>query len=186
MLQTKKPLLILDLDETLIFSSLEILPDTEKLKHIVWNKYFIHQRPFLQKFLTEIVDKYKPAVWTSAGDEYAKRIIEFIGGKNLPLEFLWTREKCTYKRDPGTGNEYFLKNLKKVFKLGYPKEKVLIVDDTPENLNQQYGNYIRVQPFRGDKNDRELLRLLKYLQSIVNIENFRSIEKRGWSHSITE
>ncbi len=181
-----KPLLILDLDETLIYSSLKKLPDSEHLQYILWNNYYIHKRPFLQKFLVEINGYYNLAVWTSAGDEYAEQIIDFIGGQNLKLEFLWTRKKCTLKRDLETGNYYFLKNLKKVFKLGYCKEKVLIVDDTPDNLNQQYGNYIRMQPFQGDKNDRELFKLLNYLKSIVNEENFRIIEKRGWFHNITE
>ena len=181
-----KPLLILDLDETLIYSSLEKLPDTEQLQHIIWNKYFIHQRPFLNKFLHRIKDYYKLAVWTSAGDEYAAKIIGFTGLQNLSLEFIWTRKRCTLKREPETGTSYYLKNLKKVFKLGYLKEKVLIVDDTPENLNQQYGNYIRILPFQGDKNDRDLLKLLNYLIRISDEENFRKIEKRGWEHNITE
>ena len=32
-------------------------------------------------------------------------------------------------------------------------------------------------------NDTELLKLISYLETIKNSENFRSIEKRGWSNN---
>jgi carboxy-terminal domain RNA polymerase II polypeptide A small phosphatase len=50
-----------------------------------------------------------------------------------------------------------------------------MVDDTPGNLARQYGNYIRVKPYLGNEDDRELALLAHYLRELHEVENVRTI-----------
>ena len=75
---------------------------------------------------------------------------------------------------------YWVKDLKKVKRLGYDLNRMLMVDDTPSKLQRNYGNAVYVSSFEGDPADRELLSLAPYLLSLVDCDDFRTIEKRGW------
>ena len=69
-------------------------------------------------------------------------------------------------------------------RLGYNLQQVLIVDDTPEKVRNCYGNAIYPTPFLGDPSDRELLMLGRYLHTLHDAENVRSIEKRQWQQRV--
>jgi len=177
-----EPLLILDLDETLIFGTetpLDRYPD------LGVGSYAVYLRPHLAAFLAAVGPWYRVAVWTSATESYARPIANAIFPCDLPLEFLWCRERCTWCRDPETHEEYWLKNLRKVKRLGYDLDQVLFVDDEPRKLEQNYGNHIHIQPYRGALHDEELLWLAKYLGRIAFHQNLRSLEKRRWRTEIT-
>ena len=75
---------------------------------------------------------------------------------------------------------YRIKDLKKIKKFGFDLEKVLIIDDSPEKLTRNYGNHIPVIPFKGDPDDDELFKLIKYLEQIKNRYSFRNFDKRNW------
>ena len=75
-----------------------------------------------------------------------------------------------------------VKKLKKLKKLGYSLAEIIMIDDSPEKLGQNYGNGIIVNPFLGNPDDNELEELLSYLQSINSVENVREIEKRNWKN----
>lgn len=73
------------------------------------------------------------------------------------------------------------KPLKKVKRsLKYLLSSILIVDDTREKCMDNYGNSIIIKPFRGDQHDKELIRLMDYLQFLLCEPNVRTIEKRFW------
>jgi len=72
------------------------------------------------------------------------------------------------------------KDLSKIKRLGYALERVLVVDDSPEKLAKHYGNLVRVRPFEGAPEDRELDALGDYLLVLSGSDNVRRIEKRGW------
>lgn len=74
----------------------------------------------------------------------------------------------------------YIKDLKKVKRLGYSLERILFVDDTPGKMARNYGNAIYVTPFEGNDRDGELPRLLMYLHSLEKEADFRKLEKRGW------
>lgn len=71
--------------------------------------------------------------------------------------------------------------MKKVKKLGNSLEHILITDNSPKKISENYGNAIYIQSFEGNPNDQELQKLLSYLQMIKHVKNVRFIEKRGWS-----
>ncbi len=175
--ETDKILLILDLDETLIHateSKLEIKSDFQ------YAEYFVYKRPNLNKFLTEMSEHFKLAVWSSADDKYVKDVVELIKPTEIEFEFIWARSRCTLKRDYELDKYVREKRLKKVKKQGFRLEKSLIVDDSPEKTRDNFGNAIYVMPYEGNLNDNELNLLSEFLKSIKDTENVRSIEKRGW------
>jgi Dullard-like phosphatase family protein len=173
----KDKLLILDLDDTLIFSTEKKQASKEDF---VVGKYFVYKRPGLNKFIGFVTDNFQIAVWTSSTSDYAQIIVNNIFGSPNILKFVWSRERCIWKMDLESGEYYWIKDLKKVKKLGFDLEKVLVVDDSPEKLGRNYGNHIPIISFKGDSKDDELLKLISYLEMIKERDSFRSIEKRGW------
>ena len=58
-----------------------------------------------------------------------------------------SRERCI-QRFSGESQELdYVKDLKKVSRKGYHLDRVLIVDDSPEKLERNYGNAIYTWPF---------------------------------------
>ena len=170
-------LLVLDLDETLIHATdghLEREPDFEV------GQYAVYKRPGLDSFLSTVEAKFDLAVWTSSTRVYAALVVSSIFPPNVELNFVWSRERCTMRFDPELLDYEWTKNLGKLRRRGYQLEQVLVVDDTPEKLAKHYGNLVRVKPFFGNPEDRELLQLGQYLLTLAEVPNVRKIEKRFW------
>lgn len=182
------PLLILDLDETLLHASARKLRDDFDFQVF---DYFVYKRPGLDIFLKACAQHFKLAVWSSASDDYVSSVVEQILPPGIVLEFAWGRSRCTpfllpqldeqalYDFDYFGSYEY-AKRLKKVRRRGFSLQKVLIVDDTPAKVLHNYGNAIYVKPFYGDPRDTELDSLSAYLTELKDVENVRVIEKRNW------
>jgi TFIIF-interacting CTD phosphatase-like protein len=177
-------LLILDLDETLIYSteiSLAIKPD------FLVDPYFVYKRPNLDNFIATCFEWFDVAVWTSSGAEYASAIVAAIFPNPQLLKFVWTSDRCSiainYNLDLIDGyypTYYSRKLLKKVKRQGYRLESIIAIDDTPRKWEKSYGNLVRVTPFTGDPSDRELDYLIDYLNKLKHVENIRTIDKRSW------
>lgn len=174
-------LLILDLDETLLFATEAKLGRTEDFRVI---DYFVYKRPNLDRFVEFAFRHFRVAVWTSSDPDYAQEVIQQIFHPSEQLEFVWARERCTLRFDLESRRYYWIKDLKKVRRLGQPLESVLVIDDSPEKLERSYGNYIRISPFEGDPADCELRKLEAYLVWLKTIPNVRSIDKRNWNSRV--
>ncbi|MBN1996486.1 HAD family hydrolase [candidate division KSB1 bacterium] len=175
-------LLILDLDETLISAhetALEIPPD-----FTVCEIYHVYRRPYLNQFLEFCFSNYKVAVWTTASEDYAEQVVENIFPEPDGLQFIWARKRCTFRRNPERDYYYWIKDLKKVKRLGYSLDQVLFVDDDPVKIERHYGNHIPILSFTGSVDDRELFYLQMFLQQIKNVPNVRITEKRWWRKNI--
>jgi RNA polymerase II subunit A small phosphatase-like protein len=120
------------------------------------------------------------AFWTSAVADYAENIVENVLSENMKPEFLWSRERCTRSFNYEYSDIEYLKNLKKVKLKGYDLDRTIIVENKPENLPWNYGNVVAIKDFIGDPEDRELLRLERYLADLFTVPNVRKVEKRGW------
>lgn len=123
---------------------------------------------------------FRVAVWTSSGELYAQQIVTALFADPAQLHFIWSRRRCTTRLQAEWHEYVHVKNLKKVKQRGYPLERVLIIDDSPEKLIHQYGNLIRVKPFEGQRDDQELRLLMPYLLHLKDQPNLRKIEKRNW------
>ncbi|MCP4291016.1 MAG: HAD family hydrolase [bacterium] len=175
-----RPLLVLDLDETLVYSTKRALPCRHDFECC---EYLVYKRPFVDRFIESMALHYDLAVWTSSSSDYADCIKTGIFAKVF-LNFLWSRDKCTRRYDSELQGHYWVKNLKKVKRSGYDLERVLFVDNTPQKLESNFGNIVAVRDFEGSQSDNELVVLAKYLVKIVDTPNFRAIEKRGWREAI--
>ncbi len=176
-----KILLVLDLDETLIHATerrFEIDLDFQ------YENYFVYKRPHLKWFLESMNVDFKLAIWSSADDKYVEEIVKKIKPDSIEFEFIWGRTRCTTKRDYELDVYIHEKRLKKVKKKGFPIDRILMIDDSPEKTKDNYGNAIYVKPFKGDQNDSELKKLAEYLSSIKNSTNVRSFEKRRWRNTV--
>lgn len=70
-----KKLLILDIDETLIYATEASLP---RQANFLVGQYHIYKRPFLDVFLKNCLDWFEVAVWTSSTPSYAIAIVSEI------------------------------------------------------------------------------------------------------------
>ncbi len=170
-------LLILDLDETLIYAAEEPLEHAADFRV---GRYAVYKRPGLDTFLEFAADAFRVAVWTSSTEPYAQEIRHNILPAGYPLEFAWARAKCTRRLNELTLGYDYLKDLRKLGKRVASLDEVIVVDDTPSKLARNYGNLVRVRPFLGEPSDRELSILADYLGELAEVESIRRIEKRGW------
>ena len=177
-------LLVLDLDETLVFATESAL--TRPADFVACGLYHVYARPHVHHFLVRCGRHFELAVWTSSSEDYAAEIVDHLFPDRAGLRFVWGRERCTLYADLERGTSHWLKDLKKIAKLGFGLERVLVVDDSPEKLRRNYGNHIAVTPYEGDPADDELLALAAYLQSLRAAGDVRTIEKRGWRKHLAD
>lgn len=176
-----RKLLVLDLDETLVYATTgkpEWPPDF-RLAH-----YIVYKRPCLDTFLRNICDHYRIGIWSSADELYITAMIEQVVPAGITVEFVWGRSKCTTKYDPVYDCYCFEKRLYKLKNKGFSLDNILLVDDSPEKTRYNYGNAIYIRPFTGDPTDVELLLLYDYLLTLKDSDNIRSMEKRGWRNRV--
>ena len=136
----------------------------------------------MDQFLTFCFQHFQVGIWTTAGKEFAEEVVHNIFASEYSLEFLLSHQRCTRMFDSETSAVYYIKDLKKLKRQGYRLEEMIMVDDTPRKLARNYGNLVRVSEWLGDRNDRELLQMVQYLDYLKDMENIRKIEKRGWQN----
>lgn len=102
----------------------------------------------------------------------------------IKLEFVWSSEHCTRRFDDLEFKEYYIKNFRKLRRVGYALSQVIMIDDSPEKHSRNFGNFITVREFLGDNDDNELELLMKYLLEIKNCTDIRTIEKRNWKKGL--
>ncbi|UXI70570.1 HAD family hydrolase [Tahibacter amnicola] len=177
---TARKLLVLDLDETLVYATEIPLGHPEDFRV---GPYYVYPRPHLTAFLADMQSLFDIGVWTASGERYAIQIVQRYFAPES-LAFVWSSERCTLARDLESGNYLTLKNLKKLRRRGYLLEQIIAVDDTPSKYRRSYGNLVTVSEFTGDPGDAELPLLGRYLRSLAGVPNVRQIEKRRWRQQV--
>jgi len=172
-----KRLIILDLDDTLFHSSELPLDRSHDFEAF---DYYVYVRPSATRFVEKCFDLFEVAVWTTAVHDYAQRMIDEIFPANVKLEFLWDRSRCSITYDTEMRAQIYVKDLAKVKKLGWTMDEMLIVDDSPETAQRNFGNLVPVESYYGEPEDDELSRLIEYLPTLASCEQIRKLEKRGW------
>ena len=175
-------LLVLDLDETLVYAS------ESKLNLPLDGRvgpYFLYLRPGARAFVDWALHAFSEvAVWTASTHGYATPVVDQLLGGCARLAFVWSRRRCTRVYDPETRESSWIKDLKKLRRRGYARECVLAVDNTPSKWARSYGNLVAISDFEGDPTDCELVHLRRYLTTIGGCTNPRSIEKRTWRQQV--
>lgn len=175
--QLNKKLLIFDLDETLVYATVQRLarePDFEL------GPYAVYKRPHVDALIAFCAEHFRIAVWTSSSENYAAGVVRQLFANDETLEFVYARKKCVQRFDPEAQDYFYIKDLKKVKPRGFALQDILILDDTPQKLIRNYGNLIRVTEWLGDASDSELQQIQALLLDLKHVPNLRKIEKRGW------
>ena len=172
-----KLLLVLDLDETLIHASDHPLAHPADFRDA---SYEVYIRPHLEPFLEFCFAHFSVGIWTSASASYASVMLRRIMPQRDRLVFVYSGGHCTRRYHEETQEYYDRKPIQKLKPFGWPVEKIIAVDDSPEKWELSYGNLIRVRPFEGAPDDNELPALADYLATLQNCDDVRKIEKRGW------
>jgi len=174
-----RKLLVLDLDETLVYGTEQRLSIPEGFKT---GSYYVYLRPHVRPFLEFCIDRFDVGVWTASSADYAHAVVMELFGSLERLKFLWSRTRCTLRYDPEAQKRYWVKDLGKIKRIGYALERVIVIDDTAKKHERNYGNLVRVSPFEGQPEDDELAYLIRYLDVLADVDNVRVVEKRGWRH----
>ena len=154
----KKFSLVLDLDETLISFKLE--PNDE-------NKGTIRFRPYLDSFLQKVKEKYEIIVFTSGTQDYADPLEDAIEQDEKYFDARLYRQHTI-----ACGKDI----VKDISRIGRPLDKILIVENMPQNFRLQKENGILIKSFYGeDIYDTALVSLGDILMKIAN--EFNDVRK---------
>jgi len=191
----KKPVIILDLDQTLI-SAEELEEDgvykheskyADKMKLFPYKKmdddFLVFERPYLQEFLTFIFENFRVSIWTAASQLYATFIIEKVILKDHPerkIDWIFFSYHCDISKKHKKGSKD-LSTLWDLFNLpNYNSNNTVILDDYDEVFKTQPENCIEAVPFEfteeGSENDVFLKNLTKQLKIMLKEnKDFKSV-----------
>ena len=154
--------LVLDLDETLVYSTMEVFgPGCIQLE-AENATFYTMLRPGTKPFLEFVAKKFDVCIWSTGTEAYIKAIWAHIGMDGFTL---WGREHCK-KLDhvPETCLEPYEKPLRQITE---DLSQIVIVDNTASMFSKCPLNGILCRTWRGDPNDTELEHLSYYLDWLV-------------------
>ena len=115
-------------------------------------------RPGAIPFLEEVGKFYELIVFTAATQDYGDLLIDSIEENNLYFEHRFYRQHTVIM-----GND-FIKDLNRI---GRPLDKIIIIDNMPQNFRLQKENGIHIKAFWGDDADDNALEELGKI--LINI-----------------
>ncbi|XP_031121571.1 CTD small phosphatase-like protein 2 isoform X1 [Ipomoea triloba] len=162
--------LALDLDETLVHSTLEPCDDADFTFSVNFNlkdhTVYVRCRPHLKYFLERVSSLFEIIIFTASQSIYAERVLNVLDPKRKLFRHRVYRDSCVFV----DGN--YLKDLSI---LGRDLAHVIIVDNSPQAFGFQVDNGIPIESWFDDPCDQELLVLLPFLESLVGVEDVRPI-----------
>ena len=187
--KSNKKTLILDLDETLIHSDLDLI-----YKNHIITLYFDSEeedeknipiplilRPGLFDFLNYAKEKFELIIFTASQKNYADKIIDYIEKEQKYFSLRLYREHCIFIK-PGL----YIKDLR-IFK-NRDLKNIVLIDNSIFSFAHQLNNGILVTSFYNDDNDYFLYNLKEYLSyciedcndvRIINKEQFKFEEYKN-------
>ncbi|XP_050367366.1 uncharacterized protein LOC126785769, partial [Argentina anserina] len=164
----EKKTVFLDLDETLVHSSVT-LPNrfdflVRPIIHGTEMRFYVIKRPGVDQFLQKLAEKYEVVVFTAGMREYASLVLDRLDRHDVIISHRLYRDSC---------KEVNGKLVKDLSGLGRDLRSVVIVDDNPNSYVLQPENGIPVRPFIYDMPDGELRKLLMFFESEGSHEDIR-------------
>ncbi|KAJ7993340.1 hypothetical protein DPEC_G00271410 [Dallia pectoralis] len=169
--------LVLDLDETLMYSSLNVIEDAEYTFRTCFQdhqyKVYMILRPFVKEFLEAMTKHFEMFIYTSAKKEYAEKILDILDPRRRLFRHRLYQHDCTcvlghYVKDLGV----FARDL----------TKTVVLDNAPHTYPYHLMNMLPIKSWSGDKDDKELQKLIPYLERLSGADDFRVVLKRRTDH----
>ncbi|XP_016431009.1 CTD small phosphatase-like protein 2-A [Sinocyclocheilus rhinocerous] len=164
-------------DETLVFSSLNVIHDAEYTfnTHFQDHKYkvYVILRPYVKEFLQAMTKHFEMFVYTSAKKEYAEKIVDILD----PNKKLFRHR--LYQDDCACVLGHYIKDLTV---LERDLSKTVILDNAPHTFPYHLMNMIPIKSWVGDQEDRELQKLIPYMEKLVHADDIRNVLKKRTDH----
>ncbi|XP_076911785.1 uncharacterized protein LOC143569871 isoform X1 [Bidens hawaiensis] len=162
--------LVLDLDETLVHSTLEHCEDADFTFTVNFNledhKVYVRCRPYLKEFMERVAGLFEIIIFTASQSIYAEQLLNVLDPKRKVFRHRVYRESCVYLE----GN--YLKDLSV---LGRDLSRVVMIDNSPQAFGFQVDNGIPIESWFDDRSDQELLSIIPFLESLVGVEDVRPL-----------
>lgn len=164
---SNKPLLILDLDETLIHSDLDMKWSAHDfyIKTEDDSVIPINIRPYLFEFLEFCNINFDIIIYTASCKDYADPVIDFIEKEKSYFKYRFYREHCI------SYGSFLLKDIS-IFEK--PLNQTLIIDNNLFSFAHYLKNGILISSYYNESNDLDLVSLMEFFnQSIIGKEDIR-------------
>ena len=180
-LSKSKKILLLDLDETLIYADFakEYENDTKNPYDTIIsfeseneiNNVGIFLRPGVKLFLENLSKFFEIGIFTASVSEYADEVIKFLDPENNFIKFKLYRQNCVNVNDILKVKDLrILKN--------FDLKNVVLVDNNMYSFAAQLSNGILINSFYFNKNDNELYNVYGYLMNyIYQAEDVRKVNE---------
>ncbi|KAK7247231.1 hypothetical protein RIF29_42109 [Crotalaria pallida] len=166
----KSVTLVLDLDETLVHSTLEHSDDADFTFNVFYNMkentVYVKQRPNLHTFLERVSEMFEVVIFTASQSIYAKQLLDILDPDGRLISRRVYRESCIFSH----GN--YIKDLTV---LGVDLTKVAIIDNSPQVFQLQVNNGIPIKSWYDDPLDCALMSLLPFLEILADADDVRPI-----------
>lgn len=164
--------LVLDLDETLVHCTTAEMDGCDVMFPVELNGQQFQvsgrYRPYCAEFLERVAEKFEVIIFTASQKVYANTLLDFMDPTHKLISHRLFRDECV------TVYGNYLKDLSV---LGRDLAKTIIIDNSIYAFGYQLENGIPITSWYSDKNDRELLSILEFLESIVGVYDVRPFLK---------
>lgn len=169
--------LVLDLDETLVHSSLRPVPAPDYIVPVEiennWHNFYVLKRPGVDNFLRRMGEMYEVVVFTASLAKYADPVLDKLDPTKSVAHRLF-RESCFNHR----GN--YVKDLSQ---LGRPVCDTIILDNSPASYIFHPHNAVPVSSWFNDPHDTELTDLCPFLEDLAGAQDVRGVLNPYVEHS---
>ncbi|KAF5738296.1 CTD small phosphatase-like protein 2 [Tripterygium wilfordii] len=167
----RKPItLVLDLDETLVHSTLEHRDDSDFTFTVFFNMeehtVYVKKRPHLQTFLQRVAEMFEIIIFTASQSIYAEHLLDILDPEKKFISRRVYRESCIFSDGTYT---------KDLTVLDVDLAKVAIIDNSPQVFRLQVNNGIPIKSWFDDPSDCALISLLPFLETLVDADDVRPI-----------